>query len=179
MTITWGFNNPPTDHQPTGVFHVSTAQKKGKPTWMPRRSCDSLLRSELSDRPGTGGGNFMETWRMLNMFMKQPLAQIIVDDEWILGQVVSNKAAQDVSFISHSATKFLRVKLQQQSEDKKLPTIGTAEPVMSFHLNFRWLQGRAADCNGYEWIIYGFGSKLWYQWPTDMISRKTIHFGGW
>ena len=27
----------------------------------------------------------------------------------------------------------------------------------------------------------GFGSKLWYQWPTEMImfSRKTINFGGW
>ena len=29
---------------------------------------------------------------------------------------------------------------------------------------------------------FGFGSKFWYQWPTEMImfrKGKTIHFGGW
>ena len=30
-------------------------------------------------------------------------------------------------------------------------------------------------------MVSGFGSKLWYQWPTEMImlSRKIIHFEGW
>ena len=34
---------------------------------------------------------------------------------------------------------------------------------------------------GWLFPIYGNGSKLWYQWPTEMImfSRKTIHLGGW